>query len=62
MFVMIEKTERDVYPKEDRYMTDGIFRHCYAQAIHKGGKMNELQLCTSMLLTVPPNKDTHTNY
>lgn len=54
LFAMTERRERDVCPQEDRYMTDGIFMHHCAQAIPSGGKMNELQLCTSMLLNPPP--------
>ena len=38
LFVMIEKRERDVYPQEDRYMTDGILMHCGARAIPSRGK------------------------
>jgi len=42
-------------------MTDGIFMHRCAQTIPSGGKMNELQLCTSMLLTHhPPHTHTQT--
>jgi len=40
-----------IHPQENGYKTCGIFMPCCALAIPSGGKMNDLQLYTSMLMT-----------
>lgn len=51
LFVVTKNRERTLHPQEKEYMTGDKLMYCCAQAMPSGGRMNELQLNTFMLVT-----------